>query len=261
MISAVFQLQVRQVFAGQRKWLLLVGMAIPLLVLAMLRFELGLERFNEDMVRAIATIALYLAFGLGVTTLAALLYGTAVINAEVHHATLTYLFTRNISRGRVVLGKYLANVVILTVCTGASVVVGWLVFGQLDVRLLAGILSAVVLSTVAYNAVFTLIGTLFPNKTLVSGVVYLGALELAPSFVPAVVREFTIGYHTRSVAIEVVGLPAVASELDEEIIDLFGLAGLNPLGSLITICGITAGALFLSCWIATRREFSLADQP
>jgi hypothetical protein len=112
------------------------------------------------------------------------------------------------------------------------------------------------MSTVAYNAIFTLIGALFTRRTIIIGLIYIVALELIPALVPAFARSLTVMYYVRCTG---VNLSGIAGPRFDEIRATIGNAPTET--SLIVVASITVGALLLASWVTTRREFALTDEP
>src|SRR5439155_4523150 len=92
-------------------------------------------------------------------------YGTALIADEVEDKTITYLFTRPIPRGAVLLGKYLAYLACTILLVLPSVILVFFLVVPMGGSTIAGafplLLSDLVmlaLGLIAYGAVFALVG-------------------------------------------------------------------------------------------------------
>src|SRR6266850_2140386 len=104
-------------------------------------------------------------------------YGTSLIADEVEDKTITYLFTRPISRGAVLVGKYLAYLASTTLLVLPSVVlvyflivpVGGGSIGQSFPTLMED-LGMLLAGLIAYGAVFALVGARL-GRPLVIGLV------------------------------------------------------------------------------------------
>jgi ABC-type transport system involved in multi-copper enzyme maturation permease subunit len=119
----VFDLSLGEMLWSRRTIFMLLVVAGPVLIAAIARFlvTLGVGAMHLDNIRVAGpTIfglmiwVFYLRFTVPVL---AVFYGTALIADEVEDKTITYLFTRPIPRGAVLVGKYLAYLV----CTGLVV--------------------------------------------------------------------------------------------------------------------------------------------
>ncbi len=107
-------------------------------------------------------------------------YGTSLIADEVEDKTITYLFTRPIPRGAVLLGKYLAYLACTIFVVLPSVVIVWLLIvpigGSLGASFLdlAKDLALLALGLAVYGAVFAVIGAGLKRPLLVGLVFVFG---------------------------------------------------------------------------------------
>jgi len=169
-------------------------------------------------------------------------YGTSLIADEVEEKTITYLFTRPIRRGAVILGKYLAYLACTSTVVLAAVA---LVYAAVVARPsvpesfdLARDLGILALGLAAYGALFTLMGA-WLKRPLVSGLVFAFGWEQVALLVPGYLRRFTLAYHLQSVLRET----AAATS------------------SLLWLLAVTAVCLFLATRAVERREYVLVDRP
>jgi ABC-type transport system involved in multi-copper enzyme maturation permease subunit len=175
----------------------------------------------------------------------------------VQQQTLTYLFTRPISRWKVVVGKWSANVLLLGAGSLASLVASWLLLAPREVPLLIGLGVATAVATVAYNAIFTLFGAIFSRRTLLIGLVYAILLEFLLSLVPAVVNTLTVTYYLRSMVVEIADINV--RELPSEVRRIIGDATVPE--SLAVTALVALVTLALASAICARREFTLTEEP
>src|ERR1041385_4391233 len=125
-------------------------------------------------------------------------YGTALIADEVDDKTITYLFTRPISRRAVLLGKYLAYLVCTILLVLPSVVIVFFVvvptgggsIGQAFPSLLTD-LAMLGIGLMAYGAVFALVGTRL-KRPLIVGLVFGFGWEPAVLFFPGYLKRATV---------------------------------------------------------------------
>jgi len=158
-----------------------------------------------------------------------------------------------VAKWKVVAGKYAAVVGFLAVPTTLSLVLSWLLLGAPGgARLLGGMELAGLGAVLAYTAVFAAIGTLFRNRPLVVGILYVVVVEGVLSFVPALINTVTVTYYLRSVVVRALGLT-----LPPELARLVG--GASLLEAVAVLLGIAAAALALAAAVVTRREYSVAD--
>lgn len=131
-------------------------------------------------------------------------YGTALVADEVEDKTITYLFTRPIPRGAVLLGKYLAYLACTSLLILPSVVVVYFLIvplgggsiGQGFPSLLVdlGILAA---GLATYGALFALVGARL-KRPLVIGLVFIFGWEPGVLLFPGYLKRFTVAYYLQA---------------------------------------------------------------
>ncbi|HWN87032.1 MAG TPA: ABC transporter permease subunit [Vicinamibacterales bacterium] len=183
-------------------------------------------------------------------------YGTALMADEVEDRTITYLFTRPIRRGAVLVGKYLAYVVCTTLVVLPSVVLVYFVlvpFSQvarsfvsfaIDLGLLA-------LGLAAYGAVFALVGAAL-KRPLVSGLLFVFGWEQVALLVPGYFRRLTVAHYVQSLVPHAMPSSGVASLLQSVLSD-------KPpaLVCLLALAAIITGTLWLAARTVESREYVL----
>jgi len=126
-------------------------------------------------------------------------YGTSLIADEVDDKTLTYLFTRPVQRGAVLVGKYLAYLVCTTLVVLPSVMIVYFLivpFPEIaaSFHLLLVDLGIMALGLAAYGALFGLVGTVL-KRPLVVGLVFAFGWEQLALLMPGYMRRFTLAYY------------------------------------------------------------------
>jgi ABC-type transport system involved in multi-copper enzyme maturation permease subunit len=126
-------------------------------------------------------------------------YGTSLIADEVDDKTITYLFTRPVRRGAVVVGKYLAYLVctILVVLPSVMIVYFLMVpFSQIPASFIPLVVDLGVLGIglAAYGALFALVGAAL-RRPLIVGLVFVFGWEFVTLMVPGYLKRFTIAYY------------------------------------------------------------------
>lgn len=131
-------------------------------------------------------------------------YGTSLVSDEVEDRTITYLFTRPIARGAIVIGKYLAYLVCTVLVVLPSVLIVYLLITPIGrgsigetFPLLVKDLGLLALGLAVYGAVFALIGARVP-RPLVAGLVLVLGWEQVALIVPGYLRRFTVAYYLQS---------------------------------------------------------------
>ena len=198
----------------------------------------------------------YLRFAVPVL---AVFYGTSLMADEVEDKTITYLFSRPIPRGAVLLGKYLAYLVCTIAVVLPSVVLVYLLILSRPGSSLAGgfmdlvkDLVVIALGLAAYGAVFAWVGAQF-KRPLLTGLAFVFAWEPAMLVIPGYLRRFTVAYYLQ-------GLVPQAMPADDSTVGLltslfreFPTVGT----SLFWLVVITATTLWLAMRTVTRREYVL----
>ena len=198
----------------------------------------------------------YLRFAVPVL---AVFYGTSLMADEVEDKTITYLFSRPIPRGAVLLGKYLAYVVCTVAVVLPSVVLVYLLILSRPGSSLAGgfmdlvkDLVVIVLGLAAYGAVFAWVGAQF-KRPLLTGLAFVFAWEPAMLVIPGYLRRFTVAYYLQ-------GLVPQAMPTDDSTVSLLTslFREFPSVGtSLSWLVVITATTLWLAMRTVTRREYVL----
>jgi ABC-2 type transport system permease protein len=129
-------------------------------------------------------------------------YGTSLVADEVDDKTITYLFTRPIPRGAVLLGKYLAYLVCTTLVVLPSVMIVYFLIvppGEIPGSFTALVkdLGILALGLAAYGALFALIGTVL-KRPLVVGLVFAFGWEQVAMVMPGYLRRFTLAYYLQA---------------------------------------------------------------
>jgi ABC-type transport system involved in multi-copper enzyme maturation permease subunit len=124
-------------------------------------------------------------------------YGTSLIADEVEDKTITYLFTRPIPKGAVLVGKYLAYLACTILVVLPSVVIVYLSIVPMRGSLGASFMDLVkdllllALGLVVYGAVFAFVGARFKRPLLI-GLVFAFGWEQAAMLMPGYLRKFTV---------------------------------------------------------------------
>jgi ABC-type Na+ efflux pump permease subunit len=131
-------------------------------------------------------------------------YGTALIADEVEEKTITYLFTRPIRRGSVLIGKYLAYLVCTTLVVLPAITIVYFLLVPLgevagSFRWLLTDLGLLALGLAAYGALFAFVGTIL-KRPLVVGLVFAFGWEQAAMLMPGYLRRLTLAHYIEGLA-------------------------------------------------------------
>jgi ABC-type transport system involved in multi-copper enzyme maturation permease subunit len=184
-------------------------------------------------------------------------YGTSLVADEVEEKTITYLFTRPIRRGAVLVGKYFAYLGCTIFVVLPSVVLVYLLIVPLQGTLggsfldLLKDLSMVVLGLAVYGALFAFIGAKFKRPLLI-GLVFVFGWEQVALLFPGYLKKFTIAYYLQS-------LVPHAMPNDSALSLVQGIFRENPplITSLFWLGVMLVGFLAVAAWIVERREYVL----
>ncbi len=185
-------------------------------------------------------------------------YGTSLIADEVEDRTITYLFTRPIQRGAVLVGKYVAYLActVLLILPSVMVVfflmvpVGGGSIAQMFPSLLAdlGMLAA---GLAAYGAVFAWVGARV-KRPLVAGLVFVLGWEPAVLLFPGYLKRATVAYYLQGLVPHAMPQDSTISLLLQTFADMPGI-----LLSLVALVVLTAGALWFAARTVESREYVL----
>ena len=268
----VFDLSVGEMLWSRRTVFMALIVGLPILLAVLVRALLALDllalvnvRFRgEPMVVAGATLfgfmiwLFYLRF---IVPVLGVFYGTALIADEVEDRTITYLFTRPIPRGAVLMGKYLAYLA----CTGLVVLPSVMVVYFLLVPVRGGSLGAAFpalvtdlgllgLGLAVYGAVFALVGAWF-KRPLLSGLIFVFGWEPVIVAVPGYMKKFTVAHYLQALVPHAMPQDSVASVL-QSILQVFGPPP-SVWSSLAWLAVIWVTGLALATRVVERREYVL----
>ena len=264
--SRVFDMSLGEMLWSRRTVFMALAVTAPLAIALVLRIidEMGISVLRVNGVRVSGGVIfgglfwlLYLRL---VVPVLGAFYGTSLMSDEVEDRTITYLFTRPIPRGAIIVGKYLAYLVCTELVVLPSLTAAYLLlvpvgggsigetFPQLAIDL--GILA---IGLAAYGAVFALIGALVP-RPLVAGLILVFGWEQVALLVPGYLRRFTLAHYLQ-------GLVPHAMPQDDTVATIqsvfFQPASAGT--SVLSLVAITLAALWLAARTVERRE-SVLDQ-
>jgi ABC-2 type transport system permease protein len=184
-------------------------------------------------------------------------YGTALIADEVEDKTITYLFTRPVRRGAILLGKYLAYLAVTGFVVLPSVVLVYLLIASIGSNLGASFipvlkdLALLAIGLAVYGAVFAFVGAQFKRPILL-GLFFAFGWEQIALLVPGYLRRFTIAYYLQGPVPHAMPQEGVVSLFQAIVRDTPTLAS-----SLFWLAVIWAGFLALGMRAVERREYVL----
>ena len=184
-------------------------------------------------------------------------YGTALMADEVEDKTVTYLFTRPIRRGAVLVGKYFAYLACTTLVVLPSVSLVYLLVVPMNGTLggsfldLVKDLAMLALGLAVYGALFAFIGAKFKRPLLIGLIFILGWEQAALAF-PGYLKKFTVAYYLQSLVPHAMPSDSVMTAIQ----GLFRDSPSLPV-SLLSLGTILVVFLTLAAWLVERREYVL----
>jgi ABC-type transport system involved in multi-copper enzyme maturation permease subunit len=185
-------------------------------------------------------------------------YGTSLIADEVEDKTITYLFTRPIPRGAVLVGKYLAYLAATVLVVLPSVMLLYFLVVPIGGGSLAATFPAFVkdlallgLGLATYGALFAWVGAQF-KYPLVTGLVFAFGWEQAILLIPGYLKRFTIAYYIQGLVPHAMPQDSALSVLQAVVRDSLSV----PM-SLFWLAVIWVGFLALAARVVGRREYVL----
>lgn len=205
----VADLSIGEMLWSRRTVFMAFIVAAPVLIAVILRIlhALGAPVFNVNgsgmagpAIFGLMIWVFYLRFTVPVL---GVFYGTSLIADEVEDKTITYLFSRPIPRGSVLVGKYFAYVICTVFVVLPSVAIVYLaivpVGGSLGASFIDLLKDLVLLAVglAVYGAVFAWIGAWFRRPLLIGLVFIFGWEQLALAF-PGYLKRFTVAYYLQA---------------------------------------------------------------
>jgi ABC-2 type transport system permease protein len=184
-------------------------------------------------------------------------YGTALIADEVDDKTITYLFTRPIPRGGVLLGKYLAYLVCTVLVVLPSVVLVWMLIVPMGGSLgqsfpdLVTDLGLLALGLAVYGAVFSFVGAAI-KRPLLLGLVYVFGWETAVMALPGYLKRFSVAYYLQGLVPQ-----AMPSDTAMSLVQSIFRETPSVTECLLWMAGICLVCLWLAVRTVSSREYVL----
>ena len=187
-------------------------------------------------------------------------YGTSLIADEVEDKTITYLFTRPVSRGAVLFGKYLGYLICTSVVVLPSVVLVYFLITPLrggdigaNFPALVTDVGLLLLGLAVYGALFALVGAWF-KRPLLTGLVFAFGWEPLAVLLPGYMKNATVAYYLHGLVPHT--MPQGALNAFQGLLQTFhsDAAVWINLTSLVVIGIVALGA---AVWAVEHREYVL----
>ena len=263
-VMRVFDLSLGQMLWSKRTVFLALVAGVPVVLAVLLRvaqamgmggLRVGSTDISGSTVFGLFIWVLYLRF---IVPVLGVFYGTSLIADEVEDKTITYLFTRPIRRGAVLIGKYLAYLAATVFVVLPSVLIVFFLMVPFGGGTLAATFPALLtdlvllaLGLAAYGAVFAWIGAQL-KYPLVIGLIFAFGWEQAAMIIPGYLKRFTVAYYIQGLAPHAMPQDSALSFLRAVLHDVPSTGT-----CLFWLAVIWAGFLFLAARTVDRREYVL----
>jgi ABC-type transport system involved in multi-copper enzyme maturation permease subunit len=265
----IFDLSLSEMLWSRRTIFMMLVVGAPVLIALLLRVfvAFGAPIFeshrtgNDQTIRmtgpAIFGLMIWVFYLRFTVPVLGVFYGTSLMADEVEDKTITYLFTRPIRRGAVLLGKYLAYLACTIFVVLPSVMIVYLLVVPMQGSLggsfidLVKDLSLLALGLAVYGALFAFVGAKFKRPLLV-GLIFIFGWEQAALAFPGYLKKFTIAYYLQ-------GLVPHAMPNDSTLSLIQGIFRESPslLASLAALAALLVAFVALAAWVVERREYVL----
>jgi ABC-2 type transport system permease protein len=261
--ARIFELSVGEMLWSKRTIFMALVVGAPVVIACVVRFLvwLGLPVGSVEGVRitgpAIFGGMIWILYLRIIVPLLGVFYGTALIADEVEDKTITYLFTRPIRRGAVLLGKYLAYLAVTGFVVLPSVVLVYVLVAPIGSNLGASFipvlkdLALLAIGLAVYGAAFAFVGAQFKRPILL-GLFFAFGWEQIALLVPGYLRRFTIAYYLQGPVPHAMPQEGVVSLFQAIVRDTPSLAT-----SLVGLAAIWLVFLALGMRAVERREYVL----
>jgi len=259
----IFELSVSEMLWSRRTIFMALVVGAPVIISLVLRAldALGAPVGDVNGVRmagpAIFGLMIWVFYLRFTVPVLGVFYGTSLIADEVEDKTITYLFTRPIRRGAVLVGKYLAYLACTIFVVLPSVMIVYLLIvpmrgslGGSFIDLLKD-LSLLALGLAVYGAVFAFIGSAFKRPLLV-GLIFIFGWEQAALAFPGYLKRFTVAYYLQALVPHAMPNDGVISLIQGLFRDTPSMAA-----SLFWLVVIWAIFLGISASAVERKEYVL----
>jgi ABC-2 type transport system permease protein len=242
----------------RRRRLVFIGLVciLPLLVTLMWR-NFGMSQFTGEMFFSNLVSLLYLQLLIYIVALA---FGVPTVHDEVEGRTITYLFTRPVSRiavyaGRLTAVQLLAGSLLalsLVVCFAIMVVGNPGVLTLEFVKVYINHVLIILFSTIVLTGLFAIMGVVF-RRPLVWGIAYAFGWEGVVAKVPGRLQTWTLDFHIRNL---VMGNEDVQKGLLDAFRELLtDAAQISPWTSFAVLAVALVLFIYVGGLIFSRKEY------
>ena len=255
----VFDLSIGEMLWSRRTIFMMLVVGVPVLVACGVRgfVELGGRlppSATGPYIFGFILWVLFLRFGVPIL---GVFYGTSLIADEVEDKTITYLFSRPIPRGAVLVGKYFAYLVCTIFVVLPSITLVWLIVVPINGSLGSSLpdlvkdLGLLALGLAAYGAVFALAGAT-QKRPLLVGLMFVLGWEPLVMAIPGYLKRISVAYYLQGLVPH-----AMPSNTSLSLIQEIFRETPSLMLSLFWLGVIIGLSLWLAARAVTRREYVL----
>ena len=259
----VFDLSLGQMLWSRRTIFMLLVVGVPVIMAVFLRLinamsdstmQVNGVTMDGPAIFGMMIWTFFLRFSVPVLSI---FYGTALIADEVEDKTITFLFTRPIPRGAVLVGKYLAFIASTLIVVLPAVMLVWLLIvpirGTLGGSFVELIKDLLILAAgfAVYGAFFAFVGARF-KRPLMIALFFVFAWENAALLIPGYLRRFTIAHYLQGLVPHAMPSDTAVSLIQSVFHEVPTLGT-----SVFWLFVIWAGFLWLAARTVERREYIL----
>jgi ABC-2 type transport system permease protein len=260
----VFDLSLSEMLWSRRTVFMALVTGVPVILAFVVRaadflgastWRVNNTAMNGSAIFALMIWAFYLRFSVPVL---GAFYGTALIADEVEDKTITFLFTRPISRSAVLFGKYLAYLVCTMLVVLPSVAIVWFLVAPLGGGTMASTfidlakdLPILAAGLAVYGALFALVGSLF-KRPLLTGLIFVFGFEPAVLVFPGYLKKLSIAYYLQGLVPQAMPNDTVVSLVQQIFRETPGFAT-----SVTALAVITVVSIWLAGRTVTNKEYIL----
>jgi len=259
----IFDLSVGEMLWSRRTVFMGLVVGVPVVIAFVLRAlrEFGAPEISVNNAAVtgpvIFGIILWLLFIRFIVPVLGVFYGTSLIADEVEDKTITYLFSRPIPRGAVLVGKYFAYLVCTIFVVLPSITLVWLLVVPMNGSLgpsfpdLVKDLGLLALGLAAYGALFALAGAALKRPLLI-GLIYVLGWEPLVMAIPGYLKRLTVAFYLQGLVPHAMPGNSPLSLIQDLFREIPSLTE-----SLLWLGGIIGLSLWLAARAVTRREYVL----
>ena len=257
--KVIFAFFFKQELKSKRTRIFFLISFLPVLVLAAAKM---IELANPDAEVTAAQIfsrALLIFFIQFLIPILALFYGSSIINEEVDNKTLVFLTTSPIPKPSVVLGKFVAYVLLGAIIVNVGLILSFLAINierlgdMIYVNEFLSFVGAGFLGLVAYMSLFTLLGSTMKKAGVVLGLMFIFGWENFVQYFPGSTQKLTVIHWIKSL------LPRVSEGNSFLKILMFRLEPSSAVESVTVLSIFVIGTLIAASLVFKNKEYILSD--